>query len=139
MMSTKTRGSSIGTVTTVIVALLIAGTVFKVWPPKPRVPGSKENPIVQFSAIWTPSPRPKGVFILVTVGGVVMHEGMDTVAPFMRTFEAKRGQYLEIRSTLGPGGESFLGCSITVNGLEVVNDHYDKAKPDSRLTCQATA
>jgi hypothetical protein len=72
----------------------------------------------QVSAIWSPSPRPDGVSIYVTIGRSNKVDKLETVAPFNRAFPAVSGEIVRIRARLvGSAPATLLGCSVVINGI----------------------
>lgn len=136
-MSTKTKASSVFFTVVLAGVVLVAFSLFGN-PLKPRE-GNDEAREVTFTATWLPSPREgrSAVDIWLTVNGKQIGSAPFNTAPFSRTFPAKKGQRAEIRMTLsGPAVSTFMGCSIAVNGVEVVNEHLDQQlKTGQTLVC----
>ena len=89
---------------------------------------------------WDPSPRTDGVQVVITVAGSLKVDKTETVAPFARTYPAKKGDRVEIKLTFlrNPHVQDlkgFLGCSITVDGREDVHEYNQTSAPNDPLIC----
>lgn len=125
-------------VTGIVLTLVFAAVI---WTGLPQlIRWSTDDPgkprAVTVSAIWEPSPRlPGGVAILALVEGQGTIQNR-TAAPFIQSFSVNQGIRVEIRAKLvGPGPSALVGCSISVNGAEIVREHKKNATSADEITC----
>jgi len=127
-----------GKVTGLVLTIIIAAVIYTglpqliTWSTK-----DKTKPrAVTVGAIWEPSPRePGGVAILTLVEGQGQIQN-KTTAPFIQSFSVTQGTRVEIRAKLvGPGKVKLLGCSISLNGAEMVREHVPNATSADEVTC----
>lgn len=134
-MSTGTKKNSL-IPTLVVIGLVLAGlSALKGFPiNKPTTDRYAPRKVV-VSAIWNPSPRPEGVAMRITVGGVSKEDAVATVAPVTRSYLVERGTRVEIYVRLQGEHRAELGCSIMVDGTTMITEHKDKAGPTDPLAC----
>jgi hypothetical protein len=99
-----------------------------------------DDRMVGVYAVWEPSPYRDGVQVVVTVAGKAKVDKVETMAPFTRTYPARRGDKVSIsvhfKSGLGTRNfQGVLGCSITANGHEETHDYNQKAAINQPLAC----
>ena len=136
MSKTKTN-----MVPTLVVAALIVAAVgyFGSRGPIWRNQGDDQRHIGLYGT-WNPSPRTDGVQVVITVAGSLEFDQIETVAPFGRTYPAKKGDRVEIKLTFLKNPhvqdrKGFLGCSITVDGREDVHEYNQTSAPNDPLIC----
>jgi hypothetical protein len=134
-MSIKTR-TILPTI--VVVGLLIGG--FQLLGPK-ATSTDKDDRTVGVYGVWEPSPFRDGVQVVVSIDGKAKVDKAETVAPFTRTYPAKRGDRVIITLTfrsgvVNQGMTGTLGCSITSNGMEETHDYNRKAGINKPLRCE---
>jgi len=125
---------------TVVAALAVAA--FGIWLNDPSKWARPEH-TAAVTVLWLPSPADKDnrIHVVVRVGGEVVHDKLEWVAPFHRAWPIKGGQRVEVTATLkGVKIASTLGCTATIDG---VPDHDPVAIegpiPGSFVTCWAIA
>jgi hypothetical protein len=136
-VSAKTKVNGfIGTL--VLAAVVVLGYQFL----GPKTGRPDNDRIVIVTGVWLPSPRDiDHVQVVVTTGGSLKVDKAVSLAPFQRSFHVPKGDRVEIKLTLmGMGSASFLGCSISVDGTEVVNEHKEgMLKIHDQVICWAPA
>lgn len=140
-MTTQTRrGTSWGTIIVVAGVLAVAGLAST---GKLKLPTRKtwdDERLVTVTAIWTPSPLavPALARIHIEVGSIADDTVRET-APYQQTYTVMKGERVFIRATLrGWNGERLIGCSIAVNGVEMVSDHK-RGTGEGTATCEIVA
>jgi hypothetical protein len=126
--------------TLVVVGLLIAG--YQVL--GPRSNGTKDkndDGMVLVTGTWEPSPRRDGVQVVVTVAGSAKVDKTENVAPFNRSYPAKRGDTVSITLTFksgltNQGRRDVLACSIKWKGIEQIYDYNTRAGINEPLRCE---
>jgi hypothetical protein len=124
--------------TLVVVAAIVAGLQFM--GPKAGTDRKGDDRTVGVYGVWEPSPFRDGVQVVVSVSGRAKVDKVETVAPFSRTYPAKRGDRVTISlhfkaGLVNQGMTGVLGCSITSSGVEETHDYNRKAKINEPLRC----
>ena len=137
-MSVKTRTI---VPTLVVVGLIVAGFQLMRGPSN-NDHDNKNEGLVIVTGTWEPSPRIDGVQVVVSVAGSLKVDGVHNVAPFSRTYPAKRGDKVSITLTFKSGikaqdRKDLLACSIKFNGIEESHDYNQRAGISQPLTCTA--
>lgn len=132
-MTTKTKTPVAGIVATLIVAGIALALIGKL-PVRPRTDPDAPRQ-VSLTAIWNPSPRTEGVALRVTIGGVPTEDLVANTAPFTRGYAVPKGTRVEIYARLQGDHRAELGCSIAVNGVQLVTEHKPKAGPADPVAC----
>lgn len=135
-MSIKTR--------TIVPTIVVAGLVlaaFQFLGPKAANDRKGDDRTVGVYGVWEPSPFRDGVQVVVSIDGRAMVDKVETVAPFTRTYPAKRGDRVRISlhfkgGLVNQGMTGVLGCSITSSGVEETHDYNRKAKINEPLRCE---
>lgn len=127
-MTTKTHPVRNFLATMAVIAALVALA------PLVLKTGGDGHPVT-VTAIWNPSPRTEGVALRITVGGVPQLDVVATVAPVVRSYTVPRGTRVEIYARLQGDHRAELGCSISVDGAEVVNEFKKSAGPTEPVAC----
>lgn len=139
-MTTKTKMSG-GTIAGIVVILALASLVgLNRWStPTDKLQGDERH--VTVSAIWTPSPRAGGHDVRIEVRIDEIHDvTLRNTAPFSQTYTVVKGQRVEVSAVVRAGpSATLLGCSIAVNGTEVVSDHRNNAGVGEIVDCWAVA
>lgn len=99
-------GSTVGAILLVLIGAYVVNATQR--------DGSVANVVI----MWNPSPRePHGTEVRVAVGGKPAAKGTPTTAPWARSFPLKRGEKIEVWTSLLGHGDAFLGCNITIDGV----------------------
>lgn len=137
MTTQQKKGMSFGTIAVLLVIMAGAGILSaNRWSnPFDKLQGNERH--VTVSAIWTPSPRAAGhdVRIETNIGGT-KDTTLRNTAPFSQTYTVLKGDRVDVTAVIRSGPEgTLLGCSIAVNGTEVVSDHKNNVAVNVPVHC----
>lgn len=134
MMKTSTKVASL------VVVLAVAGLLYSNRT-GPATRTTEEPSSVTVVVSWTPSPRlPHGTEVRVAIDNKpVMDPETPQTAPFSRSFPIKRGQRVDVWTSLLGTGDGWLGCNVKTNTGVEIDAEGGNTRPGRVLHCWGTA